>query len=407
VYAQEQAMPAGPYLRRMARSTPIQPSDEIRALWVVRDALTTPEDIDRCIDLAIQTRFHILFVQVRGRGDAYYQSALEPPALDLKYTIDDFDPLEYLLARTRATGISVHAWINVFYVWSNGALDPPEGHVVRTHPEWLATNAEGVRMDERPVDDWKAAGLEGYFVSPFSAQARAHLASVVRDLVDTYPVDGIHLDYIRYPGPEYGFDRGARTRFALEWGVDPVELRSDAAGLSAVMGAEATASLDSVWTGWRAQQVDSTVMAVRGVVGDLPVSAAVVPEPQAARVDKGQDWPEWLRRRWVDFVVPMAYNHRPEELLDWVRILHNTIGRERMLVGLAIYGGRDAYVERSVNILRVDRAFGFSVFSYNVLAEMRFAANFVEQVFFAGHREETDEQVEPDEQGEEIEENGE
>ena len=75
---------------------------------------------------------------------------------------------------------------------------------------------------------------------------------------------------------------------------------------------------------------------------------------------------------------------RLEELLDWVRVLHNRVGRERMLVGLALHDGRDRYLERSVNILRVERVSGFSIFSYNVLAEKPFAASFIEQVFLSG-----------------------
>jgi len=378
---QESTQPAGPYLRRLARSTSVQPSDEIRALWVVRDALKSPEDIERLVDLATRTRFHILFIQVRGRGDAYYKSNLEPPAHDLTYAIRDFDPLAYVLARARAAGISVHAWLNVYYVWSNGSFQPPAGHVLSSHPDWLVTDAQGVRMDERPVDDWIAAGIEGYFVSPFSTPARDHVVAVVRDLVDNYAVDGIHLDYVRFPGVEYGFDVDARTRFALDWGVDPVALLDDPAGVSAVIGARAASALDSLWASRRSGHVDSLVAAIKGAAGDLAVSAAVVPDPREARGDKGQDWVNWVHRKWVDFVVPMAYNYRPEELLDWVRILHNTVGRERMLVGLAIYGGREDYVDRSVNILRVDRVAGFSIFSYNVLAERRFAANFVDQIF--------------------------
>jgi len=383
VYAETTGRAGGPYLRRLARSTDVQPSDEIRALWVVRDAITTPEDIDRCIDLATRTRFHILFVQVRGRGDAYYRSTLEPPATNLTYPIEDFDPLAYLLVRAHAAGISVHAWLNVFYVWSRSG-PPPDGHIVRSHPDWLVTDHEGVRMDERGTDAWKADGIEGYFVSPFSAAAREHTAGVVSELVDLYAVDGIHLDYIRFPGAEYGFDVDTRTRFSLEWGIDPVVLRANTVGLSGVFGGEAVAALDSVWCEWRVQRVDSMVMAIRDAAGDgVALSAAVVADRGSARTDKGQDWSRWVHHRWVDFVVPMAYNHRPEELLDWVRILQNTVGRERMLVGLALHDGRDEYLHRSVNVLRVDRVFGFSIFSYNVLAEKRFAANFIDQVLFA------------------------
>ena len=390
---------AGPYLRKLSKSTAVQPSDEIRALWVVRDALTTPEAIDRCIDLAVQSRFHILFVQIRGRGDAWYNSSLEPHALDLRYPIQDFDPLLYVLTRAKAEGIEVHAWINVFFVWSNGQITPPEGHVVGAHPEWLESNSAGTRMDGRPVDDWKAEGIEGYYISPFSAPAREHIVAVVRDLVDHYPVDGIHLDYVRFPGADYGYGVDVRTRFELEWGIDPADLHNDFASVSSVVGAGAAAVLDSLWTERRVQQVDSVVVAIRAVIGDLPLSAAVVPEPETARAIKGQDWTAWIRNRWVDFVVPMAYNHRPEDLLDWVRIVHKTVGRERLLVGLAIYGGRDAWVDRSINILRVEGVSGFSVFSYNVLAEMRFPAGFVEGMFFAGGRP-GDEESPPVDEGE-------
>jgi uncharacterized lipoprotein YddW (UPF0748 family) len=243
-------------------------------------------------------------------------------------------------------------------------------------------------MDERPVDDWKASGIEGYYLSPFSAGVREHTVDVILELVDRYPVDGVHLDYVRFPGPDYGFDVGVRTKFALEWGIDPVLLRNDLAGTAAVIGNGAVAALDSVWIDRRGQHVDSMVIAIREAVGDLPLSAAVVPDPVEARVEKGQAWTEWIHRRWVDFVIPMAYNYRPEEMLEWVRILHNTVGRDKMLVGLAIYGGRDAYVDRSINVLRADRVSGFSIFSYNVLAERRFAANFVEQIFFLGAQDE-------------------
>jgi uncharacterized lipoprotein YddW (UPF0748 family) len=383
-FAQAKERLSGPYLRRLARSTVIQPSDEIRAMWVVRDALKTPDDIDRCIDFAARTRFHILFVQVRGRGDAYYNSTLDPPATELTFPIQDFDPLAYLLVRAHAAGISIHAWLNVFYVWSqNGA--PPEGHIVRVHPDWLVTDVEGVRMDERTVDTWKTNGIEGYYMSPFSKEARSHMVDVVRELVGLYPVDGVHLDYVRFPGPEFGFGVARRTRFALDWGVDPVELYDDPAGLSAVLGAGAVAALDSIWCEWRVQQVDSTVMSIREAVGeDVALSAAVVADRREARNDKGQDWSGWVHNRWVDFVVPMAYNYRPEELLDWVRILHNTIGRERLLVGLAVHDGRDQYLQRSVNILRTERVTGYSIFSYNVLTEKRFAANFIDEVLLPG-----------------------
>ena len=47
-----------PYLTRLRENTEILPDNEVRALWVVRDAITTPESVNRLVDFAVQTRFH-------------------------------------------------------------------------------------------------------------------------------------------------------------------------------------------------------------------------------------------------------------------------------------------------------------------------------------------------------------
>ena len=44
----------------------------MRGLWVVRTALVSPEAVDQVVDEAAEGGFNALFVQVRGRGDAFY-----------------------------------------------------------------------------------------------------------------------------------------------------------------------------------------------------------------------------------------------------------------------------------------------------------------------------------------------
>src|SRR5213595_4018746 len=86
---------------------------------------------------------HDVVVQVRGRGDAYYRSSLEPRAEELKG--DGFDPLEHLVRAGAAVGVRVHAWGNVFFVWSSTAGELPRSpeHLVHTHPEWLLRPTTG------------------------------------------------------------------------------------------------------------------------------------------------------------------------------------------------------------------------------------------------------------------------
>src|SRR5256714_4740271 len=102
-----------------------------KALWVVRDKITTKSAIDDLMADATTRGIHDVVVQVRGRGDAYYASSLEPRAESLGDA--SFDPLAHLVRAGAAVGVRVHAWGNVFFVWSSadGALPNAREHLVR------------------------------------------------------------------------------------------------------------------------------------------------------------------------------------------------------------------------------------------------------------------------------------
>src|SRR5262245_44333143 len=102
--------PAGPSLRRTgavvvtlllrlvavpsptAQGQPAAADTGIRALWVLRTSLVSPESITTLVRSAKDNGFNTLLVQVRSRGDAYYESTLEPRAVDLVRTPTRFDP---------------------------------------------------------------------------------------------------------------------------------------------------------------------------------------------------------------------------------------------------------------------------------------------------------------------------
>jgi len=370
------------YLSTFQKQTPILPNDEVRALWVVRDALTSPQRIDELVDFCLRARFQMIFAQVRGRGDAYYRSRLEPAGKDLEYPLSDFDPLEYLLIRAHAAGLSVHAWINVYYVWSDPSSNPPAGHVLSLHPDWLVADPEGRRVDSREVNAWGHLGVEGYFLSPSNPEARTFIVRVVQDITGRYALDGIHLDYVRYPAPGFGFDAEMRTNFMLYWGVDPLHMGRLWESLSGEAGERAAAVFDSLLTERRVQAVDSLVLAVREAIGTLPLSAAVIPDYERARAEKGQDWAKWVLEGTVDFVVPMAYSYNPPELRKRMRLVRNLIGRDRFLVGLPLFDGRAGRLAASISYLREDGVLGYALFSYNVMEGQRFAAQFLNEAFF-------------------------
>jgi uncharacterized lipoprotein YddW (UPF0748 family) len=184
-----------------------------------------------------------------------------------------------------------------------------------------------------------------------------------------------------------------RTNFALLYGVDPVTFLDGDNGGNIdpvdewVRAPDLAPFLDSLYTEWRSAQIDSLIFSVRTAIGDLPLSAAVVPDAQRARVDKGQNWVGWVNDGVMDFVVPMAYSYEPGDLIPLVRRINRMIGADRYLVGLPVYGGRERYLGYSVSLLRQERVLGYSLFSYNELEKEPFSVRFLERVFFSDDEE--------------------
>ena len=197
-------------------------------MWVTRVSLTSPESIAALVRSARASGFNTLLVQVRGRGDAYFADGLEPRADGLAAQRADFDPLQTVITRARAEGLRVHAWVNVNLVASAAELPAGRGHIVYRHPEWLMVPkplaVELARAGSRSPEflgrlaRWTRAAeeVEGLFASPGLPDAAAHTVAVIDDLVARYPVDGVHLDYLRYPGPEFDYNLGVLREFRAD-----------------------------------------------------------------------------------------------------------------------------------------------------------------------------------------------
>jgi len=97
----------------------------VRALWIVRDALTSRGKVHTAVEEAAAGGITDLLVQVRGRGDAYYNGTLEPRASEIEAK-PSFDPLAVVLEQAHASGLKVHAWVAVNLIASATTL--PSSH---------------------------------------------------------------------------------------------------------------------------------------------------------------------------------------------------------------------------------------------------------------------------------------
>ena len=60
----------------------------------------------------------------------------------------------------------------------------------------------------------KSEQVEGLYLSPVLPASRDYTASVINDLVSRYDLDGIHLDYLRYPNEQFDYSAGTIAAFS-------------------------------------------------------------------------------------------------------------------------------------------------------------------------------------------------
>lgn len=356
-------------------------------MWVVRTTLTSAEAVRRMVRETHEAGFNTLLVQVRGRADAFYASTVETRAPQLADAPAGFDPLALVVEEAHARGMEVHAWVVAQLVWGIGPLPDDPGHLVNLRPDWLAVpraladdlyDADPFHPSYRErIHRWAVAQdgrVEGMFASPSHPEARDRLVRVVADLLRRYPLDGIHLDYLRYPSPEFDYSRRSLQDFRAWAGtlVPPGLAGSlDARVREGDVTAWARENGD-LWATWRESQVTATLRAVRDAVDDAPgdptLTVAVFADPVDAQRGRFQDWPSWLAAGWVDAVAPMAYtpdDERFADLMEAARRADASGGGRRVWAGVGIYQMDLEGAVRKVGLARDAGAAGIVLFSYD------------------------------------------
>jgi uncharacterized lipoprotein YddW (UPF0748 family) len=267
-----------------------------KALWVVRDRITSTHAIDELLADATSRGIFDLVVQVRGRGDAYYRSTLEPQALALAGT--DLDPLEHLTRFGATVGVRIHAWGNVFFVWSDkdGTMPSSPAHLANRHPDWLLRPGGVKYLDPVGGSDW-----EGVYTDPANAKAREHTLAVFTDIVSRYPVEGFHYDYVRYPQVTYATSPDDHEHVTALVREGAKRLRRARPG--------------------------------------IVISAAVFPDPEVAQGRVLQRWPAWAADGLVDLLCPMAYRRDTAEVERLLSRARAAAPRTEMWGGLMAYKG--------------------------------------------------------------------
>ena len=376
------------YLPLVVAAPPVQ-TIERRALWITRYDWTSlnnapgPEDIDTMVAKIASAGFNTVFFQVRAAGDAYYTPGLEPWASRLSVGpvsttlgLDPgWDPLARMIAVGHAAGLEVHAYVNVYTAWLSppgaayGDLWPPAtkppqmfdrltyGSSYAAHPGQYGLGytwrqyASGDPPLPMPLS-WNSY----LWASPGIDQVNAHLAAVIADIVNRYPVDGVHLDLVRYAGSGYSYDPS-----------------SNAAAGSSPSAARAQ---------WQRDRITAFVRQVREETQQRRPGAVVSASVWPYYVDKWgwglsegysdyyQDSKGWLTSGAVDAIVPMLYGGSCDDSARWEILMADFVADSE---GLPVYPGiGGAYDDFRAIAWRIEKAReagaqGHAIFSYSSL----------------------------------------
>jgi len=316
---------------------------QFRALWVdsYREGFKTPAQVDRLLADARRANVNALLVQVRRSGGSLFLKSTEPRVEDPSLAAG-FDPLAYLIEQAHAESprLEVHAWMNSLPIWGDDARRPADPrHVFNEHgpgaqgrEDWLTRREDG------------ATYSHGYFLDPGHPDAARYTLEVALNIVREYDVDGVHLDYVRYPEKTDGFT----------WGYNQTSIDRFNARYSK-QGKPAATDLD--WAQWRRDQVTQLVRQIYlGTMALKPavkLSAAVIPWGDGPRTDADwkrmaaygvvyQDWRAWLEEGIVDLVMPMNYFRedrapQPDWFDRWVAWQRDHAYGRQMVPGVAVY----------------------------------------------------------------------
>ena len=267
----------------------IDGAGEYRCIWVdiwspfILNATECKTLVDRCRANNINT----IIPEIRAYGDAYYESDLEPRGHLLPN--NGFDPLGYLIDLAHDTSggkkyIEVHAWFVMQRVSSSTSLHPD--HVLSQHWEYVMRNSSG------------NTGT-AYYLDPGHPGALDHNVAVILDCLSNYDIDGINLDYIRYPGAAWGYNQTSIDRFNAFKSEEP--------------------SAD--WSDWRREctthQVKKVYVKSLMIDPDVVITADTVNwgsnysagnyTSSSAYAGVFQDWVGWLQEGIIDYNAFMNY----------------------------------------------------------------------------------------------------
>lgn len=311
-----------------------------RAIWATIWSINTPAKVDKLLQQAHVDGFNQIFLQVRYRADAVYipnrkdSSFANPESRSYILNGSAFDPLDYALNSKYRKSMQIHAWVPIFVVTPHDLSKIDSKHIYYQHRDWITKDLRGNTMPYNVH--------EGAFLDPGIPQVQQYLLNILSDIVMNYPIDGLQLDYIRYPDSIYGYNPLALDEFKK--------------------------TSDINFSQWKQQQVNSFVEKVyiqlKEINPKLCISAAVFANQKKATNSLSQNWKHWADKGYIDQLYVMAYNTSSVSFEQSMNRITN-VDNQKVTIVLRAWKDKKTYSVHQINDkIKITKKFGFTNFGF-------------------------------------------
>jgi uncharacterized lipoprotein YddW (UPF0748 family) len=338
---------------------------EGRGLWV-RPTEKTRSDVINTLDQIAAAGYNLVYLETFWNGYTIFPSETATRyGIEAQYPqFAGIDLLQVYVEEAHARGIELHAWVEDFFVGSDevGGAGP----ILKVYPQWAAVEREDVG---KPGPQPSAQEKGYYFLDPAIPEARGYLLDLYTEMLQRYEIDGVHLDYIRYPislpvQNSFSYSDYSRNAFKELYGVDPLTITPDA-------NPEQWAQ----WNAWRENNITTFVGEVREIIDatrpEAGLSSAVFPTEQESRIKKLQNWQEWVDRGWMDFMAGMSFGRSADSVArDTTAMREQVDGKTLIYTGVyaPFLGLSPSTLVDQIEGVRGAGSHGVSVFAWNQIS---------------------------------------
>ena len=323
---------------------------EHRAFWChSARGLGGDRDWDASIAFLKENGFNVIVPNLCWAGVAFYPSKVLPVAADVATKGDAFAQCR---AACRRHGVKMHVWK---VCWNMG------GHTSKAFEETMKA-AGRTQVDAKGKANTR-------WLCPSHPDNRKLEIDAMVELAKMGP-DGIHFDYIRYPGQEHCFCDGCRARFEAMIAKPVTNWPGDVRGSSGPYRRE--------WNAFRAENITKVVrevaLRVRSQAPGVKISAALFRNPVSDPETVAQDWPRWCREGWLDFACHMDYVDSAAMFRSQVKAQMAAAGKVPLYPGIGLScwqnDGQDGVkLAKQIEVTRELGLGGFTVFNFDLRAE--------------------------------------